>query len=94
MPLPLHKRHPKEASGAEPVSPMNTLAGLKFQNKKPIREAASAQENNVVPEYPSKAEIMKKPNVTTNVTEEARPSRPSVRFTAFTIPTIQKTMSG
>ena len=78
----------------DPVSPMNTLAGLKFQNRNPMRAAAREAENSVVPAYPRYADMMRKPSVTTNVTDEARPSRPSVRFTEFTMPTMQKMMKG
>ena len=73
---------------SEPVSPINTFAGWKFQTRKPRQPPATAALNAVTPSIKSVLEISIKETATKKVIEPSRPSTPSVRLTAFTMPTI------
>ena len=68
----------------EPVSPINTFAGLKLNSRKPSRPPASATEKYAT-ESSGQSRIETAANSTNTINEEPahRPSRPSVRLTAF-----------
>ena len=70
----------------EPVSPMNTWAGLRLCNKKPSQAPASAAQNPAragSPLLPRSISCSPKPINTIAPTPAAKPSRPSVRFVAL-----------
>ena len=81
----------------EPVSPMNTFAGFTLYTKKPRHTAAT-----IAPKYATLSApiefvidaamrpITEKAIAATADVPPARPSRPSVKFTAFVAPTIIK----
>ena len=77
-----------------PQSPINILAGLKLKNKKPVK--APKRESIMIvitgrPRY--KVSIAITPQAAAQI-PAARPSRPSMKFTALVIPIIQKIVSG
>ena len=76
-------------SAREPVSPINTLAGYTLYTRNPNKLPIAAQEIGARPDPVPIATTVK--NVAINaVTEEARPSRPSVKFAPFTVPSTTK----
>ena len=70
----------------EPVSPMKIDAGFELYNSKnPKRLPTTAPVIGVIDGFRLSAAIVK--NVATiTVTPDARPSKPSVKFTPFTVP--------
>ena len=72
----------------EPVSPIKTFAGLKFQIRNPRHPPAVAAARIPMPFAPKIPAITIKIKEAKNVTEAFRPSIPSVKLTALTIPTI------
>ena len=83
----IDKANPKKL---EPVSPIKVFAGLKLKGKNPTNEPARA----VI----SKMEIKGEPLSVKIISSEKhditpipadKPSNPSIKFTAFVIPTIQ-----
>ena len=70
----------------EPVSPINTFAGFEFQHIKPTQAPATAADRTLNDINPSKPAAIINAQDTTSVTVDARPSIPSVRFTAFVNP--------
>ena len=78
----------------EPVSPINTLAGCILNIKNPKHPPISA------PVTMLKFIMLKKPAIsikniaTKNVIDVHKPSIPSVKFTALTIPTINNAAIG
>ena len=77
----------------DPVSPMNTLAGYTLNSRKPRSAPTTA---HVIGEMPLLVPIATtvKNVATSTVTLEARPSRPSVKFTPFTVPITAMNMTG
>ena len=72
---------------------MNTLAGYTLNNKNPKSAPTTAQVIGSIPLFVPIATTVK--NVATStVTLEARPSRPSVKFTPFTVPITTMNISG
>jgi len=77
-----------------PQSPMKTLAGLKLRNRKPMRLPSMASMNTATTGCPTEKA---KAASTAQVIREmpaAKPSSPSMRFTALVIPTIQSMVMG
>ena len=79
----------------EPVSPINTLAGFTLNTKNPIHPpiVAAANVATATSLATNKANATKKVD-TTAVIPEASPSRPSVKFTALTVPIIMNIIIG
>lgn len=75
----------------DPVSPINTDAGLELKYKNPTRTANIMIANSLV--VPLVDRIYNAKN-TGKDTLEAKPSSPSVKFTAFVVPTIINTRIG
>ena len=75
---------------SDPVSPMKTLAGLKLYSRKPSRPPARPEANTPRERYVSPHSIVTatKNTHTGKLVPVARPSTPSVRFTALTVPTM------
>jgi len=72
---------------------MKIFAGYTLNNKNPIKAPTTAQVIGSIPLFVAIA--MTEKNVATIiVTEEASPSRPSVKFTPFTVPITTKNNSG
>ena len=92
--MPKAKAHTIPPINREPVSPINTFAGCQFQIKKPMHAAALASpkaERPVIeriPAHKAKDRNAKKETVV------FRPSIPSVKFTALTIPTMTTAAKG
>lgn len=82
------KENPKKF---EPVSPINVLAGLKLNGKKPIKEPARAVISNIAINGDDgfNINIINNEKQEINVIPDDNPSRPSIKFMAFVIPTIQ-----
>ena len=72
-------------SASDPVSPINTLAGyvlnIKKPNRAPITDVMIGDIFALIPRA-----AMAKKVATITVTPDARPSRPSVKFTPLTVP--------
>ena len=78
----------------EPVSPIKVLAGLKLKGKKPSKEPARAVANIIEiigDEFNININIKQIDDI--KETPEERPSKPSNKFIAFVIPTIQNTVN-
>ena len=83
----------KPPNAQDPVSPINTLAGYTLYTKKPNKLPATAHVIGEISAFITTATTVKKV-ATNNVTPDARPSRPSVKFTPFTVPNITKNING
>lgn len=81
------KENPKKF---EPVSPINVLAGLKLNGKNPTIEPANAVINNIAISGDDgfKINIINKEKQEISVIPDDNPSKPSIKFMAFVIPTI------
>ena len=80
-------------SASEPVSPINTLAGYTLNSRNPRSAPTTAQVIGSIPLLVPIATTVK--NVATStVTLDARPSRPSVKFTPLTVPITTKNING
>ena len=75
----------KPPSARDPVSPINTLAGYTLKSTKSHQRPYHRAGNGSIPLFMPTATTVKN-TATSTVTEEARPSRPSVKFTPFTVP--------
>ncbi len=67
----------------EPVSPIKTFAGCRFQTRKPRQAPARAMANMEYSHSPIAAQSITKESPAITVTEPQSPSTPSVRFTAL-----------
>ena len=76
---------PPKAS--DPVSPIKTLAGCALYRKKPRQAPASAAQKIARCGLPKYMAITAYASAATVVVPAAKPSRPSVRLTAFVVPT-------
>ena len=80
---------PPKAS--DPVSPINILAGFLLNNKNPIKAPTNTKQNTKIGKlfslYANKANVL----VVIIVTLVAKPSNPSVKFTALENPVCQNT---
>ena len=72
---------------------MNTFAGYTLNSKNPIRLPTTAHVIGSIPDF-IPIETTEKNTATIKVTLEARPSRPSVKFTPFTVPITAKNSTG
>ena len=73
-----------------PESPINILAGLKLKNKNPVKAPKSESIITVMTGIAKcKVRITITPQAAAQI-PAASPSRPSIKFTALVIPTIQK----
>ena len=80
---------------SEPVSPINTFAGYLLYHKNPIKPPINATENTVTPYSLNTIYDTSIKNIPTIVVIlDAKPSSPSVRFTAFTTPTTTNITNG
>ena len=86
--IPKARAHTIPPKNKEPVSPIKTFAGLKFHTKKPMQPPATQTDSKLIPTVLMTVPISIKNNATKNVTDVFKPSMPSVKLTAFTIPTI------
>ena len=80
-------------SARDPVSPMNTFAGYTLNSKNPISPPTTAQVIGSIPLFVP-IETTVKNTATISVTLDASPSRPSVKFTPFTVPITAKKSTG
>ena len=78
----------------EPVSPIKISAGLKFLGRKPKQAPASAAVKPTAVVLPVIMQTTIRLIAAMEVTPAARPSKPSIRFTAFVTPTIQTSVIG
>ena len=76
----------KPPSASEPVSPMNTLAGYTLNTRNPSSAPTAAQVTGATPEPVPIATTVKNVAIRA-VTDDARPSSPSVKLEPFTVPT-------
>src|SRR3972149_2503170 len=77
-----------------PESPINILAGLKLKNKKPVNAPKRDNIIIVIIAGPNNRESTAiTPQVAAHI-PAARPSKPSIRFIALVIPTIQRIVRG
>ena len=79
----------KPPSAKLPVSPINTRAGYTLNTKNPSRLPTVAHVIGATPEPKAIATIEKNVAINT-VTEDASPSRPSVKLEPFVVPSITK----
>ena len=73
---------------------MKIFAGLKLNGRKPMQAPASAAMMSAVTASPSCARMMKMETEEMVQTPQARPSRPSIQFTAFMRATTQSRVRG
>ena len=78
----------------EPVSPMKIFAGLKLYRKNPTVAPASARDIHAKSVWPSCNVMAQTAIQAMKEIPAAKPSRPSIRFTIFVNPTIQKIVNG
>lgn len=77
----------------DPVSPIKVFAGLKLYGKKPTIPPANAVINIIaINGDPFNANTINNDKQEINVTPDDKPSKPSIKFIAFVIPTIQHTV--
>ena len=82
-------------SAKDPVSPINTWAGWKLKNRKPASAPIKAMLKNVTDVGPPLYNVIIAKNPNTKREEPPhRPSRPSVRFTAFVMANCRNTVKG
>ena len=81
-------RHPSAMPRAsEPVSPMKMSAGCELNQRKPMQAPASAPANRAGSSTPARKAMAAMTSMTTMTVPAAKPSSPSVRFTALQSPT-------
>ncbi len=77
-----------------PVSPMKMVAGLKLKTRKPSTAPASAAMHSAISTSPRASARTRFVPAAKKATPPARPSSPSMRLTAFTTPTIHRSVNG
>ena len=78
----------------DPVSPINILAGFLLNTRNPRHPPHTAAQKYEPAAKPYVIPTTEKNKVTRAVDPDARPSSPSVKFTAFVIASITKTING
>ena len=78
----------------DPVSPIKTFAGYAFQKRKPKHPPTKAADTILKPIILKIPAITMKKSPAKNVSDASNPSIPSVKFTAFTMPTINTAQIG
>ena len=76
------------------MSPIKIDAGLKLYGKNPIQEPASVAVNNAPGGKPASMDKTIRHKDAIDETPAARPSKPSIKLTAFVMATIQITVAG
>ena len=79
-----------EPSASDPVSPMKMSAGYALNHKKPTHAPAMVAANTAIGSIFSRYAIAAMTIMTTMTVPAAKPSRPSVKFTALDMPMMSK----
>ena len=76
---------------SDPVSPINTLAGCELYTRNPTKAPTNTKQNTAISSFPAVQtephEIIPKAKKAIAERPPARPSKPSVMFTALLLPT-------
>ena len=94
IPLTTAAAATKPPKASEPVSPMNTFAGYTLNIRKPSKAPITAAEQSIKPLSANLSPMHMKNAAATAVTDEHKPSRPSVKLTPLSVPSTTNTTKG